>query len=245
MKVLLIGAKGIVGTVLQKGIKGHELSAVDLPELDVLNYEALVEKMKGQEAVIHLAWTVHPSKPPHSLALDNISMVSNVFEAAKETGVKRVLVASSVHADNFYDWDVANNGYLPVEKPPVPTSPYGASKVFMESLGSFYAAKEGLEVICLRLGAVRPGDKKPKDYYEQAVWLRHCDLCRLVQKSLEIDSLPGNFAMLNVVSDNRNRIHDYSNVFGWKPKETWRMPKVRVDRLLSRAQPTSRPAANV
>ncbi len=37
-------------------ILGHEITHYDLPEFDVHDYDQLVEKARGHDAIVHLAW---------------------------------------------------------------------------------------------------------------------------------------------------------------------------------------------
>lgn len=141
-------------------------------------------------------------------------MTYNVYKAAIKTRVPRVIMASSVHADNFYNWKGPE--LLSPYRIPIPDSPYGANKVFMESLGRYYATK-GLEVVCIRFGGVQ--GKPPLDDYEKLVWLSHRDCTELLRRCIEAESIPNNFLIIYGISDNANRIHDYSNPLGWAPQD--------------------------
>ena len=103
-------------------------------------------------------------------------------------------------------------------KSPSPDSPYGASKIFMEILGKYYATK-GLEVICIRFGGVNPDNKPPEEYHERIVWLSHRDCIELIKKCVETSTVPNNYLILYGISNNKNRVHDYSNPLGWIPQD--------------------------
>ncbi len=123
---------------------------------------------------------------------------------------------SSIHADDYTSWKgpILMNSY----SLPTPDSPYGAVKVYMESLGRFYANK-GVEVVCIRLGGVNADDKKhleDEPGYEK-VYLSHRDLTDLIIRCIEIDKIPGNYSLLYGISNNTNRYHDFSNSLGWAP----------------------------
>lgn len=217
-KVAITGANGVIGTVLRKGLNEFEITHIDLSEVDVRDYGKLLGVFKGHSAIIHLAWD---SKVENfrsgELNTDNLLMAYNVYKAATETKVPRVIIASSVHADNFYNWK--GSGLLSPDGVPVPDSPYGASKVFIEALGKYYATK-GLEVVCIRFGGVNAANRLPlNDYYESAVWLSHDDCIELVRRCVEAKSIPNNCLILYGISDNENRIHDFSNSLGWAPKK--------------------------
>ncbi len=216
--VAVTGAKGAIGTVLRKGLADYEITSIDLPEIDVRDYVELRKVFAGNDAVIHLAWDAQVENfRSGEINTDNILMAYNVYRAAMESKVPRVIMASSVHADNFYNWK--GPGLMEPATIAVLDSPYGASKVFIEALGRYYATK-GLEAVCIRFGGVNAANRPPlDDYYESAVWLSHDDCIELVRMCIEAKSIPNNYLILYGVSDNKNRIHDFSNPLGWTPKK--------------------------
>jgi hypothetical protein len=214
--VALTGAKGTIGTVLREKLTGYSYTPLDLPECDLRDKSSVLDALPGHRAVVHLAWHTDRNLPNGSLAIENLEMTANVLDAALRSGVPRVILASSVHADDFFRWDPERHGLLSVERQPVPTSPYGASKVFAESLGAYYA-QQGLEVICLRLGGVNPEDQEPEGEHERAVWLRHADCVSLFDCCLSARRIRRQYALLYAVSDNPTRRHDWHNSLGWEP----------------------------
>jgi len=217
-KIAITGAKGVIGSILRRGLSDYKITPIDLPEIDVRDYEKLLEIFPGHDVVIHLAWdTKTENYKSGRINPDNILMTYNVYRAAIETKIPRVIMASSVHADNFYNWK--KQELMSVDRVPVPDSPYGASKVFMEALGRYFASK-GLEVICIRFGGVNPENKPPlDDFYERKVWLSHKDCISLIKRCIEARKIPNNFLIIYGVSNNTNRIHNYSNPLGWVPED--------------------------
>ncbi|MDX1608359.1 MAG: NAD(P)-dependent oxidoreductase [Candidatus Spechtbacterales bacterium] len=221
-KIAITGAKGRIGTVLSEGLRGFKIEAIDLPNIDVTNYNQLLHAISGCQAIIHLAWQDMNFKNEGFETNDHV-MAVNVYKAALEAGVKRVIMASSVHADNFYSKD--NKTLLSPQDIPTPDSIYGASKIFMEALGRHYAKDKNLEVICIRFGGVNTENRPPQPpfekysdaWYESAVWLSHKDCVNLVNKCLSAQNIPNKYSIVYAVSENKNKIHDTSNPFGWKP----------------------------
>jgi len=218
-KIAITGAKGTVGTILQNGLKGlsdYEITPIDLPEKDVRRYEQLLGVLPGHDVVIHLAWnreTVNFKN--NKFDPDDALMTINVYKAALETKVPRVIMASSVHADNFYKW--RGPELLNSNKIPEPDSIYGATKVFMEAAGRYYASL-GLEVVCIRFGGINLENKPPDDAY---IWLSHKDCVSLFKVCIDAQNIPENFLIIYGVSNNKNRIHDYANPLGWVPKDSF------------------------
>ncbi|HUW43459.1 MAG TPA: NAD(P)-dependent oxidoreductase [Bacillota bacterium] len=215
-KILITGSKGRIGKILISGLKTHySLSLADLPEIDVRNYEQVLKAVEGKDAIIHLAWD---TKTENYLSKrsnpSNILMAENIYRAALEKGIPRVIFASSVHADDFQNYK--ENKLLSPNRVHKPITPYGRSKVLIEKLGKNYA-KKGLDVICIRFGAV--GYEKPTSLEGKMLWLKNNDLISLINTILEAKKIPKNFFVIYGISNNKSRIHDYKNPLGWKPRD--------------------------
>jgi NAD+ dependent glucose-6-phosphate dehydrogenase len=219
-RVLITGSKGVIGTVLTNGLP-HDTTDFDLPNHDAEEYKNLYEHAKGHDAIVHLAWDFERDGwLADNLNPDNTLISFNVFQAAVDAGVKRVIVASSVHADKFAGRDLATRGLLRPYDLPLPDSPYGAGKCLLESLGRYYADAKELEVVCIRFGGINKQDTPPNSpQSERQVWFSHRDCLSLVQKCLDAKDIPDNYAIVYGVSDNANRLHDICNPFGWEPQD--------------------------
>lgn len=55
-KIIITGAKGVIGRVLTKSLAGYQITPLDLPEKDVTDYQELLKTFPGHKAIIHLAW---------------------------------------------------------------------------------------------------------------------------------------------------------------------------------------------
>lgn len=226
-RIVITGSEGVIGNVLKNGLsKDYEITGLDLPNADVRDYEKLISIFPGHAVVIHLAWdTKTDNFKSERTNPDNAVMFDKVYRAALATAVPRVIMASSVHADRFYEplGSVAKDPYVVSN----PDSPYGAHKIYMEMLGKWYAKEKGLEVICIRFGGVNPENKPPRvgdehdvaKLAERAVWLSHRDCVELVRRCIEVKRIPGNFAIIYGVSNNTERLHDVSNPVGWVPRD--------------------------
>jgi uronate dehydrogenase len=180
----------------------------------VRDYEALRKSLSGHDAVIHLAWDFKTENfGLDTMNPDNSLMFFNIYRAAIVLGISRVIMASSVHTHRFNDWKESQQ--ISPDRIPIPDSPYGANKVFMETLGRYYATK-GLEVVCIRFGGVNSNNTSSSNAIE---WLSHRDCVMLVRHCLKADKIPDNYQIIYGVSKNKKRIHDYSNPFGWIPQD--------------------------
>jgi uronate dehydrogenase len=215
LKLLITGASGRIGTVLCRRLKTYQITRLSYPWVDLSKYHNAKMATKRHHVAIHLAWNLKENFFDEHCLPDNTAMFINLYKAALENGLRRVIMASSVHADDFYNWD--GPGMLNTDRQSKPINAYGIHKNFMESLGRYYANK-GLEVVCVRFGGVSHENTPcTTNSCERAVFLHHDDCADLIQAILDAPTVPGGFAFLNCVSDTKFRIHDIRNPFGWQP----------------------------
>jgi uronate dehydrogenase len=212
-RVLITGSKGVIGTVLTRSLP-YVITGLDLPENNVADYPALLEHCAGQDTLVHLAGEFKSENyRSGEINPQNFRLDLNVLKAAREAGVPRVILGSSVHADDFR----AHRGPDPLTTDrvdPVPTSPYGAHKLFIEGLGRHFAAHEGLEVVAIRFGGVNAGDTVGID---PLLYLSHRDLVGCLRAAVESPLPAGGYVALYAVSDPSGQLHDTANPLGWRP----------------------------
>jgi nucleoside-diphosphate-sugar epimerase len=83
----------------------------------------------------------------------------NVFQAAAEEGIRRVVQASSINATGqFYGVRPAPLNYLPMDEahPVYSTDAYSFSKHIIEDIGSYFWRREGISSVAFRLPFVAP-----------------------------------------------------------------------------------------
>lgn len=216
-RVVITGARGVVGQVLLRGLRRISVIPVDLPQWDLRVRSALDDVLADVHMVIHLAWN---SRDENYLSgtIDpgNSLMAANVLASCARHRVRRVILASSVHADTF---PAGDSGLLKPNGVPVPDSPYGATKLFVEALGRYYA-KQGIDVIAVRLGGVTPDDSLVRrNATEQSVRLSHADCVAAFQRCIDVETVPDNYVCFYAVSNNIDRCHDQANDIGWLPQE--------------------------
>jgi UDP-glucuronate 4-epimerase len=133
------------------GYRGEELDLVTAP---------LDELLAGADAVIHLAGQpgVRPSWDDGFACYveRNVTASQRLLEAARRTGVPRVVLASS---SSVY----GNAASYPTdeESPTRPFSPYGVTKLAMEHLARAYVDNWGLPVVMLRYFTVYGPAQRP------------------------------------------------------------------------------------
>lgn len=226
-EVLITGAGGRIGSIIYESLK--DVFSFTLLDWTIggkanvkfvdITYDMpyLYREFEDKHAVIHLAWDRAENFKSDISVPNNKLMAENVYKVAKAVGVKRMIMASFVHADDFDSWQ--RPGLMSVDKIPVPDSIYGVTKVYIESLGRYYAIKHGLEVICIRFGGIDPEDKIRDEKNYKKVFLSRRDCVNLVRCCLEVEVIPGKFCLLYGISNNTDRIHDWSNPLGWVPQD--------------------------
>lgn len=224
-QVLITGAAGAIGSTLRAGLRGvysllrladiRPLAAPAIHEecvtADLCDFAAVASMMDGVDCVVHLGGV--PREGPWEAILEhNIVGTYNVFEAARQCGVKRVVFASSNHVIGYYRAERP----VGIEAPPRPDSRYGVSKVFGEALGRLYADKHGLSVACLRIGSFR---ERPQNARQLATWISPRDMVQLARCC--IDAPDYRFLVLYGVSGNsRSRWHNpAAALIGYRPQD--------------------------
>ena len=216
-RILITGGSGKVATLLRPRLArpGRTVRLLDIappspldgvpPESEevviasVDDIEAMVEAFAGIDSVIHLGGRSKEAEMPEVLRL-NVYGTYCVLEAARQAGVRRVIIASSNHAAGFHSRHDPREGDLPANAGGRPDTLYGWSKVAAEAAGQLYADRFGMDVICLRIGmwfATPPGIRG------LASWLSPDDGARLVEACLSVES-PG-FRMVWGISRNTRR----------------------------------------
>jgi nucleoside-diphosphate-sugar epimerase len=173
MRILVTGGMGEVGrpTVQWLLEHGHDVRVLDLhvdkpiPGAeclagDITDFAAVQASMDGIEGVVHLAAYRHPSMASETrIFAVNAGGTFNVFRAAADAGIKRVVCASSINALG-YNFGIAfpegQLRYFPIDEahPTYTTDPYSYSKQIIEEIGAYFWRREGISSVFLRFPAV-------------------------------------------------------------------------------------------
>ena len=137
-----------------------DLDKVTLVVGDVLRPLSIIDVLRSHNItkIAHTAanplLTVGAQKEPYSAINLNIMGTVNVLEAARITGLKRVVVSSSSVLNSYLAGGEDQGNFGREEAFPRPTTFYSATKQAVESLGLNYAKWCGIEFAGLRYGAV-------------------------------------------------------------------------------------------
>jgi nucleoside-diphosphate-sugar epimerase len=152
----------LMDVAAQTGAIGQivDLAKVTLIQGDVLRPLSIVDALRshGITRIAHTAanplLTLGAQKEPYSAINLNIMGTVNVLEAARITGLKRVVVSSSSVLNSYLAGGEDGGDFGKEEAFPRPTTFYSATKQAVESLGLNYAKWCGIEFAGLRYGAV-------------------------------------------------------------------------------------------
>lgn len=237
--IAITGAGGLIGDLLAVHLADrYSIRPLNRDDADVTDLEALVAAFDDVDAVVHLAATAAVDSPWDAVLDANVIGAYNVYEAARRTGVQRVVFASSNHAVGMYQWDDAyftdadQPQIVPADAPVRPDSLYGASKAWGEALGRYYVERlEAFSVICLRIGWVTEHDEPPTPLHAArkeiqhvrdrgpGMWLSQRDCMTLIEAALRTDE---RFAIVYGVSDNAGRwlsLEEGERLLGWRPQD--------------------------
>lgn len=173
MNILVTGAAGHIGSVTCRYLhsQGHQVRATDMrlakdspvpiQVADLTIGEACYPLVQGMDALVHLGnipngWGRDPQKLLH----DNVTNNMNIFQAATEAGVTKIVFASTVQVISGRrrlrrDQEPVPSSltYLPLDgdTPPNPGNAYGLSKQLTEEMLRYFCRWNTLSAVAVRL----------------------------------------------------------------------------------------------
>lgn len=198
--------------LLDRSAKGGDDLAAPLLIGELTEGEPLGEALDGVDAVVHLAGNPDPQASWRELREPNVEGFSNLLQAARDRGVRRVVYASSVHAMGAYD----GRQRWPIDPawPPAPCCSYGATKAFDEALAGAYDYRADMSLIGLRLGRCAE-DATPAQ--AAAGWLHPADLRQIVIGALSASVQTGVYNAVSWGSRRRWNIDRTMTDLGYEP----------------------------
>ena len=182
-KFFMTGGAGTVATYLSPYFSRSEITrtdirrADDVAELDLRDPRLVAEAMAGHETVIHAVgagW----KKPDAEIEASMIPPFRCVLEAMRISGVKRIVLLSSMHVVADYE---LGEGISP-ESPPRTSSFYGQMHVLREKM----VREFGLSASIIRIGVVSPKPRGTRR--DRAIWISPRDLATCIRYAADITS---------------------------------------------------------
>ena len=210
-----------------KNRRGEEVEGVNMIDLideDRTRYAHFFEEV---DAVIHLAYKRRTGQPLDHFydERENVQMAYNVLRSSYDSGVKRVAIASSNHASDFYEHALIHERKLEMLDPyrlALSDNFYGWAKATYEHLGFLFACgamgEEGsglsenlvagnlntsrkMGVVMVRIGAPRNLD--PQEYQGNSVgfkrdlgaYISPRDITQLFEKCIEVENIENEYGV--------------------------------------------------
>lgn len=196
-----------------KKSSGHEVIF-----LDVSSLKECQEACKNIDIVIHLAGDPSPNADFYTTLLEsNIKGSYNIFKAASDNGISKVIVASSAQTVEGYPLDFQVTESSPVR----PKNMYGVSKCFVEALASYFAFEKQLQSIVIRIGAYDDykTENQPLSARDMSAYISPEDFSELLLKTISAKNLPP-FSILHGISNNRFKrlnLEETKRLVGYTP----------------------------
>jgi nucleoside-diphosphate-sugar epimerase len=242
-KVLVTGMSGLIGGAVRRllgekyalsALNRSEVAGVPCHRADIADLEAIRPAFEGIETVVHLAAIARADAAWDEIHQANVVGTYNVFEAARQASVKRIVFASSGATISGWDAEIPYRALVmgrydevperwqkvTRETPVRPSGLYGCSKVWGEALARHFADTSDLSIICLRFGAVSREDR-PQGTRGFSVWCSQRDSVQMIERCIDApESL--RFDIFYVLSDNRWGYRDLEHaraVVGFVPQD--------------------------
>lgn len=224
-KLVLTGAAGRLGSYLREPLSKlcEELVSSDIAtdigklyageryqRANLEKYDDIHTLLEGADMVVHFG-AIGDEASFETLLGPNFVGAYNIWEAAYQRKLRRVVYASSIHAVGMYK----RQEFIGTDVPHRPDTFYGLAKCFAEDLASLYWDKRQLESVCLRIiSAAQVTNSRAL-----GTWLSYDDLVHLVMRA--IDTPTTGFSVIYGVSNNDRVPVDNSNAtyLGYRPKD--------------------------
>ena len=276
MKVLLTGATGYIASQLlpefrerydlrmidvkAEDAEGRPVEGVEVADLLSPNPDESAHWFEGVEAVVHIGYnrpTGEDAWASYEGQRLNVDMMQRVYQLALDSGVKRVVAASTNQAAKWYEQPYYSGLLDRVDPEDYPRADglYGWAKAAYEALGFVYACGGmgggRLEVVHIRIVCPREIEAakfegQPVERYLRDItgYISARDLRQLFSKSLDTPDIEDEhgvpFHIFNGVSNNARKFWSITNarrVIGYAPEDD---SEVRfaddIRRMLARAE---------
>lgn len=245
-KVLITGVSGLIGGLVLRdlsdkyafsGLSRRPVGGIPHTLADITDIEAVRTASQGMDMVLHLAAETQDYDSFRRVVEVTMGGTLNMYRAAQEAGVKRVVFGSAGSTMIGYEWyegspyaALAANRIqrLPEGErmimhtdPPRPADFYSVGKLFGEHTGRLFSDMYGMSVLVIRIGAVLPDDR-PTIVRELPGYLSHRDLVGMIDKCLSAP-MSLKYDIFHAVSDNSRRWRDIDNarrMLGWQPLDS-------------------------
>lgn len=270
-KVVVTGAAGLIAGLLLPALReryaltlldvrttdpdGTEVPGIQIADLLQRDRHAYRRHFRGADAVVHCGFVraQDPDDPTQRFFAEsaNVEMAFNVYQTAWEENVRRVVVASSNHAADYYErlilakeWDLVTPDMRALSD-----NYYGWAKEVYEHLGFVFAVGRvngsPLQNVQIRIGGPRETDVANCVLGDLtcmrralAVYISQRDMAQLFIKSIEAEDIRDEhavpFQIFYGIGDNPHAFWSIANarkVIGYEPQDN---SEIRFADLIAR-----------
>lgn len=185
-KVLMTGASGYIASLMLPTLRdrfdmvladvkdtdrdGNKIDGIHIADFIDPDRSKYAHLFEGVDAVIHLAFKPHVARGEKTEKApidrfdnehENVQMANNIYRSAYDAGVRRLAIASSNHAADWYEHSLIHDRKMDMVRPtdfPISDNFYGWAKAAYELLAYPYACGifgRKLETVMLRIGFTR------------------------------------------------------------------------------------------
>lgn len=241
-KLVLTGAAGRLGSYLREPLSkmavefvstdivddiGTLLANESYVKADLASLDDMMGVLAGADMVVHFG-AIGDEAPFEAILEANIKGAYNVWEAAYQNGLKRVVYASSIHAVGMHP----KTDFIGTDAAHRPDTYYGLAKCFAEDLGSLYWDKRGLESVCMRIASAA----QVNNTRSLGSWLSYDDLIHLVERSIDTP-ITGHAIIYGVSHNDRAPVDNrLASFMGYRPKDN---AEEFAETILAEAEPAN------
>ena len=223
-KIVVTGGSGKAGraVVNELNARGYQTLNVDqtIPPaswgwalaVDLTDLGQTIEALQGADAVVHLAAVPAPEmRPEQETFRNNILSTYNVFSAAADLGLKKVVWASSETVLGLpFEKELPDYAPIDEQQTPYPESSYALSKLLGEQMAAQFNRRFGLPFAGLRISNIMEPDEYarfPAFWDDPALrkwnlwgYVDARDVAQAVRLALELD-VPGSEQYIVAAND--------------------------------------------
>jgi len=238
-RVLVTGSTGAIGEPVCERLlaRGHTVRGFarrpspvvqDYVEGDLSDRDKVRQAAEGMDTVIHLGAYPNDADFIDVLLEPNVRGLYHICDAAREFGVKRLVLASTLQT-------VSGHGYpegktIRIADGPKPVNHYALSKVWAEEMGDMYARVHKMSVINARIGWLPRNPKEAKGLMASKigadVFFSHRDAQLFFERCVEApDPQPGQCVTVFAISRPKNferlELEPARRILGYEPQDVW------------------------
>lgn len=237
-RVLVTGSAGAIGNAVCVALqaRGHSVrgadrrptpNVADVIQGDLADKETVYQAVDGMDTVIHLAAYVEDGDLVDTLLRPNVISPYYICEAAREFGVKRLVLTSSVQVIEGFGRPGRSIG---VDEGLRPRNLYALTKAWGELMGELYAQVHGMSVINVRVGwlprSLEQARAIASSEHAQNIYLSYADAQRFFERCVESE-VPGPGEQIVIFAGSKTAeiphmdLEPARRLLGFEPQDRW------------------------